>query len=116
MNATLRNFKIDEFACKHCGQVHMDASFLAQMDNARDFAGVPFSVTSGYRCPVHNKAVGSTSQNHPSGKAADIAVADGPTRLKIVMGLIRAGFRRIGVAKTFIHADSMDDIESMWFY
>lgn len=116
MNATLRNFKIDEFACKHCGQVHMDACFLAQIDNARDFAGVPFSVNSGYRCPDHNKAVGSTSRNHTSGKAADIAVNDGPTRLKIVMALIRAGFRRIGVAKTFIHADSMDDIESMWFY
>jgi len=113
-----RNFNVAEFTCKcgKCGTPKMDAVFVAMLDNARDHAGVPFVITSGYRCQEHNKAEGSTAQNHPSGKAVDIQCTEGPKRIKIVMGLIRAGFRRIGVAKTFIHADSMDDIESMWFY
>ena len=116
MIATLRNFDISEFACKHCGECHMDATFLAMLDNARDFAGVPFVVNSGYRCPEHNKAVGSLAPNHPAGRAADIACFDGPTRMRIIQGMIRAGFRRIGVQKSFVHCDSMDDIESLWLY
>jgi uncharacterized protein YcbK (DUF882 family) len=94
----------------------MDTLFLSQIDNARDYAGTPFTINSGFRCPKHNEAVGSTSENHTSGKAADIACISGPERIKIVQGLIRAGFRRIGIGKTFIHADSRDDIESIWLY
>jgi hypothetical protein len=60
--------------------------------------------------------VGSTSGNHTSGKAVDIACVYGTNRLKIIMGLIRAGFRRIGIRKDFIHADTMDEIESIWLY
>ncbi len=112
----MKYFKLEEFKCHCCGKSNMDAIFLAQIDNARDYAGVPFHINSGYRCEKHNKEVGSTSKNHTSGKAADISCTTGPHRLKIVMGLIRAGFRRIGIRKDFIHADSMDEVESMWLY
>lgn len=116
MISGLKYFSIDEFKCKCCGKVFMNATFLAMLDNAREFAEVPFIITSGYRCEKHNAEIGSTSKNHTSGRAADIACSDGPTRIKIIAGLIRAGFRRIGVAKTFIHCDSVDSIESMWLY
>ena len=112
----MHHFKIEEFTCPCCGVQHMDALFLEQIDNARDYAGVPFKINSGYRCPKHNAEVGSTSKNHTSGKAADIACGYGPDRMKIVAALIRAGFRRIGIHKLFIHVDSMDDIASMWLY
>ena len=112
----MKYFNIDEFKCKCCGVQHMDSLFLSQIDNARDYAEIPFRVNSGWRCPAHNAKVGSTSQNHVSGKAADIECLTGPHRLKIVMGLIRAGFRRIGISKTFIHADSMDEVASIWMY
>jgi len=113
----MKYFNIDEFKCKcGCGDKIMDALFLAQLDNAREHAGVPFKINSGKRCPAHNAKVGSTSKNHTSGKACDIECLTGPHRLKIVMGLIRAGFRRIGISKTFIHADSMDEMASIWLY
>lgn len=107
-----------EFACQCCGKHPIDALFLAQLEKAREIAGVPFVITSGYRCPAHNKAIGSTSENHPSGKAADIQATDGPTRGKILKGLYRAGFQRVGISfeKGFVHADTMDDIESCWHY
>jgi len=112
-----KHFSKAEMECRcGCGMRYTDATFLAMLDNARDRAGVPFSINSGYRCEKHNLAVGSTSKNHTSGKAADIACTTGPQRIKIVMGLIRAGFRRIGINKTFIHADSMNDTESIWLY
>lgn len=111
-------FSQDEFKCKCCGKAPIDPLFVAQLEKARGIAGVPFVITSGYRCPKHNAAVGSTSKNHTSGKAADIKATDGPTRGKILKGLYRAGFQRIGISfeNGFIHADSMDDIESCWHY
>lgn len=108
-----------EFACKcGCGKVVVESITFAMFCNAREIAGVPFIINSGYRCPAHNKAVGSTSANHTSGRAADIKATDGPTRGKILKGLYLAGFRRIGIdfKRGFIHADSMDDVESCWDY
>lgn len=110
-------FKRDEFKCKcGCGKVILDALFLSQLEKAREIAGVPFVINSGYRCPAHNKAEGSTSKNHTSGRAADIKANNGPQRGQILKGLYLAGFRRIGIGPNFIHADTMDDVESAWLY
>lgn len=107
---------ISELRCPCCGEVIIDDAFLARLRLAREIAGVPFVINSGFRCASHNKEVGSTSLNHVEGKAADIRVIDGPTRGKILRGLYEAGFKRIGITKTFIHADSMDLVESCWLY
>jgi zinc D-Ala-D-Ala carboxypeptidase len=112
----MKYFSDDEFKCKCCNVAHMDVLFLSQLNLAREFAAIPFVITSGYRCPKHNKEVGSTSHNHQDGKAVDIQCTDSQSRLKIVMGLIRAGFRRIGISKSFIHADSMNDVPCIWTY
>lgn len=109
-------FKPSEFACKCCGSIGINPDFVKMLEEAREVAGVPFVITSGYRCQKHNKAVGSTSTNHTSGKAADIKATDGPTRGKILRGLYLAGFKRVGVAKDFIHADISDSVESCWLY
>lgn len=43
------------------------------LERIRSTLGVPVSVTSGYRCPVLNRAVGGvTSSDHTQGHAADI--------------------------------------------
>ena len=112
----MNNFDLKEFNCPCCGGNEMKPVFLEMIDEARRLAGVPFGINSGYRCPKHNKEVGSSSANHTSGQASDIKCTDGPTRFKIVSALIKAGFRRIGVAKTFIHADCTDGPTSIWFY
>jgi zinc D-Ala-D-Ala carboxypeptidase len=111
-------FTLSEFDCPCCKLHPMSPLFLAQLEKAREIAGVPFVITSGYRCPKHNAEVGSTSKNHTSGMAADIKTADGPTRGKVLKGLYRAGFTRIGISfeKGFVHADTMDDVESCWHY
>lgn len=43
------------------------------LERIRSTLGVPIIVTSGYRCPALNVAVGSrTTSDHPQGHAADI--------------------------------------------
>jgi uncharacterized protein YcbK (DUF882 family) len=110
------HFKEEEFACKCCGQVKMDDTFLIMVDSARAIADIPFKITSGYRCPKHNAEVGSTSTNHTSGKAADIKCTYGPDRLKMITALIAVGFKRIGIGKDFIHCDINEGARSIWLY
>ena len=109
-------FKISEFRCPCCGKDSIDKLFLERLEIARGIAGVPFIVTSGVRCQRHNKEVGSTSRNHVECHAADISATSGPERGKILKGLYKAGFTRVGIHDTFIHVDDMDLVESCWLY
>lgn len=113
-------FTLDEFDCpSHKGSgLNMDSTFLNTLEKARGIAGIPFKITSGYRTKEHNKKVGGVpNSSHLIGVAADIAVASGKERFIILNALIQAGFRRLGIAKTFIHCDT-DDTKpnSVWTY
>lgn len=47
------------------------------LDGIREKLGKPISVSSGYRCPVLNKAVGGVANSqHQKGLAADLVCAD----------------------------------------
>lgn len=69
-------FKEGEFACKHCNGLPaggMDPNLVKVLDEARERVGVPIIVSSGYRCPEHNRAIGGASQSyHMRGMAADV--------------------------------------------
>jgi uncharacterized protein YcbK (DUF882 family) len=113
----MNHFQLTNFACKcGCKRVNMESTFLAKLDATRELAGVPFIVISGFRCIKHNQTVGSTSTNHTRGLAADIACTSSTVRIKIVDAAIKMGFRRIGLHKNFIHLDTNDGPDAMWFY
>lgn len=99
-------FRRAEFACKcGCGQNLIEDRLLLRLDAARELAGIPFKITSGYRCPTYNDDIGGVQDSaHVKGLAADIA-ADSKQKYPIISALISVGFVRIGVAKGFIHAD-----------
>ena len=113
------SLSIDEFKCKgeNCcgGKVIIDSEFFALARRARRVSNYPYVITSGYRCEKHNQEVGSTSRNHTSGKAMDIQATSDLARIKILTGLFAAGFKRIGISKNFIHADTMIG-EACWLY
>lgn len=118
---TLKNFKYSEFDSPDIpgSGTKMDLDFLQKLDKARDIAGVSFKINSGYRSPSHNQKVGGKStSSHLSGLAADISCRDDKTRSTIINALIKAGFNRIGIAKTFIHVDSDTKKSSnvIWVY
>lgn len=98
---------------------NMNQEFLAKLDEAREYAGVPFKINSAYRTPEHNKAVGGKpNSSHLRGLAVDISVTDSRMRFIVLEALIRVGFNRIGVAKSFIHVDDDKDKskEVVWVY
>jgi uncharacterized protein YcbK (DUF882 family) len=100
-------------------EYNMDADFLAKLDEAREYANIPFVINSAYRSPEHNARVGGKpTSSHLKGLAVDISAKDNSTRGIILDALRAIGFNRIGIAKTFIHVD-MDTEKSQnvtWLY
>ena len=80
----MRHFDISEFDSPGetgSALVHMDATFLSMIDEARAIAGVPFKINSGYRTAERNMAVGgSDNSSHLRGLAADIHCVDDKSR------------------------------------
>lgn len=94
-------------------------SYMVQrLERARGVAGLPFKINSGYRTEAHNKKIkGSPTSSHLGGWAVDIHCNNSKDRLYILTGLIDAGFLRIGIAKTFIHADiDPNKSPAIWLY
>ena len=78
--ADLKYFTKDEFKCDGVNCFNkMNPELLTMIDDAREIADVPFTITSSWRSKAFNQ--------------------------EVINGLISAGFTRIGIAKTFIHAD-----------
>lgn len=79
---------------------------VTKLDVARGLANTAFVITSGFRTPEKNKEVGGVEDSaHLSGKAVDIACVNSARRMRIVVALLRVGFRRIEIAKGHIHVD-----------
>ena len=124
----MRYFQPEEFdcKCKKCkdngegrGIDMMEDYFLQMLDDARHKAGIPFVITSGYRCPSHNRAVGGVANSaHTKGLAADIACSDERSRGYIIGALYEASFNRIGIHPDFIHVDDDDSrsADVVWLY
>lgn len=104
-----KNFTDDEFKCPCCGKL-LDSlpfrAFIAKLQDARNIAGIPFVITSGYRCLKHNKAVGGEpDSSHLVGVAADIRTWTLLERFSIINGLMKAGFTRFGIGQKHVHVD-----------
>lgn len=106
-------FKLSEFDSPDqpgSGEM-MEEEVVEALDNARDIAGFPFIVTSGFRTIAHNRkllgqgAPASTRSSHLIGWAVDLHVPSSRKRFIMVEALLDAGFNRIGIGEDFIHVD-----------
>lgn len=72
------------------------------LDPAREKYGKPVVVNSGFRCPVHNTAVGGVyNSQHVSGQAADVHCDDNRKLARII---VEAGrFDQLIIYPTFVH-------------
>lgn len=98
----------DEFrrATPACSITDMNEQFMKCLDSAREYAGIPFIISSAYRSVEHELSKGRPgTSSHCKGIAVDIKCRDSISRMKIVSGLVQAGFMRIGIHSRFIHAD-----------
>lgn len=81
-------------------------NFVMLLDDARDLAGVPFIITSGYRTAQQDAELGAQPNGaHTKGLAVDLRCRDSRTRYLIINALLKTGFRRIGDEKDHIHVD-----------
>ena len=108
----VRYFNYSEFDSpdvQGSGQL-MDKTLLEMLDEVRDKFDKPIRINSGFRTPAHNEAVGGAeNSSHLKGLAVDIACNKSQDRFDLINCLLDVGFSRIGVAKTFIHADIDQD-------
>lgn len=116
-----KHFKESEFkACTPSSSLQdMKQATMSKLDTAREVAGIPLVLNCAYRSSVWDKAKGRSGTGaHTLGRAVDISCNFSSNRFKIVDALIKAGFKRIGVAKTFIHADDSEihKQEIIWLY
>jgi uncharacterized protein YcbK (DUF882 family) len=104
-----KHFEDQEFECRHCHALPeggIDNRLLEVLDAAREAAGGPICVTSGYRCPAHNAAVGGAAQSyHMRGMAAD--VYSDTLDVRALAAVLKAAMIRLGVAGGLqVYADS----------
>lgn len=118
---TSKYFGESEFkrATPSCSLQDMKQSTMDRFDTAREYAGIPFVFNSAFRSVAWEKKKGRTGTgSHTLGRALDIRATTDRTRAKVLIALIMAGFTRIGIAKTYIHADDSENHsqEVVWLY
>ena len=116
------NFSSLEFDCHGsgcCSETIINPKLVEYVQKIRDHFGKSITVTSGYRCPVHNKRIGgATGSRHSKGDAADIVV-QGVTPREVAKYAESIGIKGIGLYETsadgyFTHVDTRDK-KSFWY-
>lgn len=102
------NFKVKEFACTDGSDpIFIDSELVNVLQKIRSYFGKSVTITSAYRTPGRNKAVGGeTYSQHLYGKAADIKVK-GVTPQKVAGYAETLLYNKGGIGKydTFTHID-----------
>ncbi len=116
-----RHFSESEFqrCSPSCSLQDMNQGTMNRFDTVRDLAGIPLVINSAYRSKEWDKAKGRSGTGaHTLGRAIDICCNTERNRFLIINSLLKAGFTRIGIAKTYIHADdSPNHTQSItWLY
>lgn len=113
----MKYFKLSEFDCKETGENEMNSEFLMRLDLLREACCFPLVVTSGYRSNQHSIEIRKEKPGtHAQGIAADLKVASGWHRRRIVEAAISLGFNGIGVHKDFVHVDDRKSQPVLWCY
>ena len=81
---------------------NIEALVTEVLDPARRKYGKPVVVNSGFRCPLHNSAVGGVANcQHTRGEAADVHCEDNRKLARII---VEAGrFDQLIIYPTFLH-------------
>lgn len=106
---TWKNFTARELACKGTGRIRLQRKALDALQALRDEVGKPMLITSAYRSPEHNAAVGgSPTSRHMFGDAFDVVMV-GHDPKTFEEAARRAGFRGFGYypesSPPFMHID-----------
>lgn len=110
-NFTQREFKSKDGAVMPEDVLNNIQELACNLQTLRDFLGEPIKVTSGWRSPSHNEAIGGVKNSqHVLGKASDLQVKGvEPEDLYLIIdSLITTGQMKeggLGLYNTFVHYD-----------
>lgn len=116
------SFNSVEFDCHGqgcCSETIINSKLVEYLQQIREHFNAPITITSGYRCPVHNRNVGgATGSRHSKGDAADIVIA-GHSSKEVAQYAESIGIKGIGLYETssdgyFTHVDTRD-AKSFWY-
>lgn len=117
-----KNFTSAEFDCHGvncCSETLVDEKLVEYLQAIRDHFNKPITITSAYRCPVHNRNIGgATGSYHTKGQAADIVV-QGVSSREVAKYAESIGILGIGLYETskdgyFTHIDTRT-YKSFWY-
>ena len=95
-----------ECQCAQCPETRIDVDHMVRLERLRIRLDRPMRITSGYRCPAHNAAVGGhPSSEHMDGTATDVQVP-GVAPDTVADMAEEEGFGGLGRYDTFTHLDS----------
>ena len=102
------NFRVKEFACTDGSDpIFIDSDLVNILQKIRTHFGKSVTITSAYRTPGKNKAVGGKAYSqHLYGKAADIKVKNvSPKKVAAYAETLLKNKGGIGTYNTFVHID-----------
>lgn len=102
------NFRVREFACTDgTDPIFISTDLVMVLQKIRTHFGKAVTITSAYRTPTRNKAVGGTTYSqHLYGNAADIKVNGiSPTKVAEYAEKLLPNKGGIGIYDTFTHID-----------
>ena len=102
------NFRVKEFACTDGSDpIFIDTELVNVLQKIRTHFGKSVTITSAYRTPTKNKAVGgSTYSQHLYGRAADVKISGvSPSKVAAYAETLLKNTGGIGIYSTFTHID-----------
>lgn len=108
------SFTPQEFDCKGSGEYWHDSKALDMLQAMRNDLGQALIINSGHRSEQHNRNVNGARYSQHRKWAVDIST-NGHDRKKLVQAAVNAGFRGIGLGKTFLHLDPRPT-KTVWPY
>ncbi len=112
MGDVSKHFSRSEFACNCglCPQRAVDSELLTLLEGLREYFLQEVTITSGWRCEAHNKAVGGLpASKHLEGIAADIIVnGTPPDKVHYYLDKTYPDEMGLGKYSKFTHIDVRD--------
>lgn len=112
------NFSEKEFACPCCEEVKINENLVRNLQRLREELQQPIVITSAYRCPDHNEAVGGAPGSaHKDGLAVDFKRPDANS-MWLVQNLCN-NFNGVGLRlhgdNQYCHVD-LKQRQAVWTY
>lgn len=118
------HFQAKEFKCDCCSENVVHPKIVHILENIREDIGAPLRISSGVRCPSHNKNVGGAAksfhqpQEDGRGYAADFTYALSSMKIPInIVRLFLSASEHVGdggaiLYPSWVHIDCRDELSN----